>query len=238
MGTDGISLGGDKFYVTRTGNLTATSFRISGTITTNSGSIDGWSIDEHGLHSDCIHIKSDGSIQCPESWYINAEGYAELQDVKIKGVRKNSSFGQMYIRDNNQSFYSSWDPQPFKDTCITHIESISATYIKAEYLDAMKATINTINANYITEAYVSSASINVDQLTGGYISVANIDCQGVVDAASINAEKITTALNDYGQGQITVGTVRTATISMWDGYGYNSSAATLDWFSKNFVYKY
>ena len=83
FGSSGIRLG-SNFSVTSGGNLTCVNGNFSGTITSSSGRIGGWTINGSGLTNGVMYIYSNGSIG-GSNWSISANGYASFSNLNATG---------------------------------------------------------------------------------------------------------------------------------------------------------
>lgn len=209
IGTDGISLGKNSpFKVDSDGNLTA-----------KSGTIGGAKISGNSISS--------------TNWTLDSSGVASLKGAYINGVAVNSTFGSIGYNGTNtwgnfsgNSYYGSSASSPFSGGCVSHIQSISANYIYANYLKAMQAEIDTIEANYISAATVKATyatidslnavsatvnTINANYITASDLTVSNLRT-GSVNGHSVSWRKIQpvtsvmwTTNNDGLVNHITVG---------------------------------
>ena len=161
IGTDGIALGSNsKFKVTKNGAITATS-----------GNIGGAKLGSTYIGS------ADNS-----NWRIYSDGDAYFKGVHIDGVEGGSYFGGVEYNGSGYTYYDSNSGYPFQGNCVSHIESISADYIYANYLRAMQADIDTIEANYVTTTYLNSWEINANHITTGTLSTNRLNINGIVSA--------------------------------------------------------
>ncbi len=175
LGTDGIALGANSvFKVTPQGVVTAKSGTIGGAT-----------------------IQSDSIRASNNNWWINSNGQASFEDVYISGVRNNSNFGSIGYNNGvtwgsfgGSSYFGSNVGSPFSGTCISHIQSISANYIRVNYLDAMNADIGSLKAkdaeieNLVAKkadieslnAYrLKADKISVNELLAGNVNGHNVD---------------------------------------------------------------
>lgn len=86
-----------QFFVTNKGFIKATNANITGTITTNSGTIGGWTINSSGLKkADNIFIYSNGSMNIRNNLTVDTSG-----NVTIKGdvTAKTGSIGRTFNTD-------------------------------------------------------------------------------------------------------------------------------------------
>lgn len=118
LGADNIALsakeaisfmaGGDINLESEAGaiTITSTNFKVddkgnvslTGKITAKEGTIGGWAIEEDGLYSTGITIKSGGSISGggnTASWSINADGSAVFNNINVIG----GSIGELTVKD-------------------------------------------------------------------------------------------------------------------------------------------
>ena len=173
IGTDGISLGKNSpFKVDSDGNLTAKSGHIGGA--------------EIGT----TYIKATNG-----NWTLDNNGVATLKGANINGVAVGSTFGSMGWDGTNtfgtfsgNSYYGSSVSSPFQGNCVSHIQSISADYIYANYLKAMKADIDEIEANYIDADYVSARYATISNLNSATARIDTIESK-YVTTSQLNAVK-------------------------------------------------
>lgn len=179
IGTDGISLGKNSpFKVDSDGNLTAKSGHIGGA--------------EIGT----TYIKATNG-----NWTLDNSGVATLKGANINGVAVGSTFGSMGWDGTNtfgtfsgNSYYGSSVSTPFQGNCVSHIKSISADYIYANYLKAMKADIDTIEANYITTSQLNAVKADIDKIEANYITAQDLTVSnlktGTVNGQSVSWRQI------------------------------------------------
>ena len=174
IGTDGISLGKNSpFKVDSDGNLTA-----------KSGTIGGAKISGNSISS--------------TNWTLNSSGVASLKGAYINGVAVNSSFGSIGYNGTNtwgnfsgNSYYGSSASSPFSGGCVSHIQSISADYIYANYLKAIKADINELESDYVTvNKKLTAAEADISSLEA---DVVNVKGRITATEASIGTLNATTA---------------------------------------------
>lgn len=196
LGTNGISLGANNvFSVTNKGYLTTASGKIGGAT----------------IASDSIHAGNN-------NWFINSDGTASFKHItisdwaKINGVQWGSNFGSLNF-DNGitwgsfggSSSYSSNKASPFSGNCVSHIQSIAADYIYANYLKAMEAEID--------ELWVETANINTLVATKASIT----------ELKAVSAEVDTIKADYVKASQITTYTL-SATQIRWNGHSVTSSS--------------
>ena len=235
LGTDGIALGANSvFTVDANGNLTATSGKIGNAI-----------IDKNGLRA------SNGK------WYINADGSSSFTDAYINTVRNGSYFGSVGYTDGitfgsfgGSSYFGSNVGSPFSGTCVTHIQSISADYIKANYLDAINANISnlwaeTANINNLvaTKASIESLNAAVGRIGTLESSVATIS-KAYITEATCKTIIANTVTSDYVNSKFG-GSVSTLSVSnnlhvggsITIGGSGDNSVPTKQWVIDNFAQK-
>ena len=160
IGTDGIALGSDPgFKVTSSGYLTA-----------KYGEIGGATISSNSITS------SNGN------WEIHSNGHAYFSDVTITGVNGGSEFGGVSYDGRGRTYYDSNSSYPFTGNCVNHIESISANYIEANYLTAMRADIEDLWADHVSVNDLDAINADIGNLN---VEVANIG-DLVADKADIS----------------------------------------------------
>ena len=183
LGTDGIALGANSvFTVDANGNLTATSGKIGNAI-----------IDKNGLRA------SNGK------WYINADGSSSFTDAYINTVRNGSYFGSVGYTDGitfgsfgGSSYFGSNVGSPFSGTCVTHIQSISADYIKANYLDAINANISNLWAETANINNLVATKASIESLNAATARISTIESNYITAKDITVANLKTGTVNGYG----------------------------------------
>mgnify|MGYP003302918774 CR=1 FL=1 len=190
VGNDGIALGKNGvFKVTKAGAITAIS-----------GSIGG------------ATIRSDSIRASNGNWWIGSDGSAHFKhvtlsdNVSINGVQGGSSFGSIGYDGSTTwgnfgggSYFGSTVGSPFGGTCVTHIESISAKYIKTNYLDAMEADIGnlkteTANIRTLIADEISAAKIYAETVSTNTLNAAKIYADNIT-AKFVDAEYVNSAIS-------------------------------------------
>lgn len=131
IGTDGIALGANNaFSVDQLGNLIA-----------KTGTIGGIKIGENKIYSD------------NDNFTITSGGQATFKHVYITGVQAGSSFGSIGYNNGitwgsfgGGSYFGSNVGSPFSGTCVSHIQSISASHIYGEYIEGIWGKFGTVDA--------------------------------------------------------------------------------------------
>ena len=220
VGTDGIALGtGNTFSVNNSGYLTAIS-----------GQIGGATIASNSIHS--------GN----NNWYINSDGTASFKHItisnwaSINGVQRGSSFGYMGYGDSGNynwgtfggvSYYGcNSDIRPFSGGAVSHIESISADYIYANYLEAMYARIGSLEADNVTiHGTLTAHEASIGTLN---TTVANINTLVATKASITQLEAVDAKFQNLNASNITSGTMSTdylsfrgGSVGQFDGYAFN-----------------
>ena len=203
IGTDGIALGANNvFKVTQQGIITA-----------KSGEIGGAKISNNSIYSE------------NRNWWINADGSASFKNVHISGVKYGSQFGSINYNNgttwgnfSGASYFGSNVGSPFGGTCVTHIQSISADYINAKYIKAIRGDIGKLEAKdvEIENALITKATIKdleaerlrVDEIEANYVKTEKLE------AYRLKADKI--SVSDLKAGNINGHSVS------WQRIGYIS----------------
>lgn len=213
IGTDGIGLGKEKFYVTKYGELTATNAKITGEITSTKGTIGGWTIGENRISGtngvyeariskDAIG-KSDNvvfGVKDASGWsaYIDGVGVLrakkaildcgfESEDITIKGkiVATSGTIGGCEIKNNTLTVKNA------------NIESINGKKIETGTVSG-----NRLESNTVTTAYTSggintslgyanfSDDVFNDRDTAYWINADYLTADVQVSSKSIVATKI------------------------------------------------
>lgn len=152
---------------------------------------------------------------------ISAETTARQQaDAAEASARQNAINNEANIRANQiQAVNVRCDNLVSKDA---QIESLVAT----------KASITDLQATNATIAHVNAQLVNTNQLVAQKASITELNAVratvNYINARYITASQVTTAVNNALQGQITCGSLRTGSISIYDGSGYTNLYTLLD----------
>lgn len=222
IGSDGIALGpSSPFKVTPDGKFISTS-----------GAIGGWTISSNKLSASGIEIYSGGYLRATNgNWIINADGTATFKNVHISGVQSGSTFGSIGYNGSNTygnfsgpSYFGSNVGNPFSGTCVTHIQSISADHIYANYIRGIVADIDDLYADYA----------NINNLVAGKASVEQLNAVSA-NLTSLIADKATIAQLNAVNGRfdsIDAGSIKTGTMSV---NRINFSSKGVDWISVQYI---
>lgn len=152
---------------------------------------------------------------------INAEASARQQaDAAEANARQNAINAEANIRANQvQAVNVRCDNLVSKDA---QIESIVAT----------KASITDLQATNATIAHVNAQLVNTNNLVAQKASITELNAVratvNYINARYVTAQQVTTAVNNALQGSITCGSLRTGSISLYDGSGYTNLYTLLD----------
>lgn len=152
---------------------------------------------------------------------INAEASTRQSQINAEAqARQNADNNEANIRANQvQAVNVRCDQLVSKDA---QIESLVAT----------KASITDLQATNATIAHVNAQLVNTNQLVAQKASIAELNAVkatvNYINARYITAQQVTTAVNSALQGQITCGSLRTGSISLYDGSGYTNLYTLLD----------
>ena len=166
-----------------------------GIVTAKSGTIGGATIQ-----SDSIRASND-------NWWIASNGSASFKNVYINGVQNGSQFGSVNYNNgttwgnfSGASYFGSNVGSPFGGTCVTHIQSISADYIKAKYIEAIRADISDLYAKdaeienlVATKASIEQLNVvdaNIRSLVATKASISDLDA-ATARIGKLEAKKIT-----------------------------------------------
>lgn len=152
---------------------------------------------------------------------INAEASARQQAVAAEAnARQNAINNEASIRANQvQAVNVRCDNLVAKDA---QIESVVATKATIEQLNATNATIAQVNANLVNTNNLVAQKASITELNAVRATV------NYINARYVTASQVTTAVNNALQGQITCGSLRTGSISLYDGSGYTNLYTLLD----------
>ena len=152
---------------------------------------------------------------------INAEASTRQNQINAEAqARQNADNNEANIRANQvQAVNVRCDQLVSKDA---QIESLVAT----------KASITDLQATNATIAHVNAQLVRTNQLVAQKASIAELNAVkatvNYINARYITAQQVTTAVNSALQGQITCGSLRTGSISLYDGSGYTNLYTLLD----------
>lgn len=152
---------------------------------------------------------------------INAEASTRQSQINAEAqARQNADNNEANIRANQvQAVNVRCDQLVSKDA---QIESLVAT----------KASITDLQATNATIAHINAQLVNTNQLVATKASITELNAVkatvNYINARYITAQQVTTAVNSALQGQITCGSLRTGSISLYDGSGYTNLYTLLD----------
>lgn len=152
---------------------------------------------------------------------INAEASTRQSQINAEAqARQNADNNEANIRANQvQAVNMRCDQLVSKDA---QIESLVAT----------KASITDLQATNATIAHVNAQLVNTNQLVAQKASITELNAVratvNYINARYVTASQVTTAVNNALQGSITCGSLRTGSISIYDGSGYTNLYTLLD----------
>ena len=152
---------------------------------------------------------------------INAEASTRQSQINAEAqARQNADNNEANIRANQvQAVNVRCDQLVSKDA---QIESLVATKASITDLQATNATISHINAQLVNKNQLVAQKASIAELNAVKATV------NYINARYITAQQVTTAVNSALQGQITCGSLRTGSISLYDGSGYTNLYTLLD----------
>ncbi len=113
-----------------------------------------------------------------------------------------------------------------------NVSNLTARTASVENLVATKASITDLQATNATIAHVNSQLVNTNQLVAQKANITELNAVratvNYINARYVTASQVTTAVNNALQGQITCGSLRTGSISIYDGFGYTNLYTLLD----------
>ncbi len=160
---------------------------------------------------------------------INAE--ASTRQSQINGV--NSRCDSLQAKDAQiESLVATKASITDLNAANANIQNLYAKDAQIESLVATKANIRDLQATNATIAHVNSQLVNTNQLVAQKASITDLNAVratvNYINARYITASQVTTAVNNALQGQITCGSLRTGSISLYDGSGYTNLYSLLD----------
>lgn len=112
------------------------------------------------------------------------------------------------------------------------VGTLSAQVANVGNLVAQKANISDLNATNANVSNLSAQVANVNNLVAQKATITDLNAVrasvNYIAATYVTASSVTTAVNNALQGQITCGSLRTGSISIYDGSGYTSLYTLLD----------
>ena len=112
------------------------------------------------------------------------------------------------------------------------IGTLSAQVANVNNLVAQKANISDLNATNANISNLSAQVANVNNLVAQKATITDLNAVrasvNYIAATYVTADRVTTAVNSALQGQITCGSLRTGSISIYEGSGYTSLYTILD----------
>lgn len=113
-----------------------------------------------------------------------------------------------------------------------NVSNLQARAANIESLVATKASIADLNATNATIAHVNAQLVNTNNLVAQKASITELNAVkatvNYINARYVTASQVTTAVNNALQGSITCGSLRTGSISLYDGSGYTNLYTLLD----------
>lgn len=141
-------------------------------------------------------IRNDSIRASNDNWWVNSDGSASFKNVYISGVQYGSSFGSIGYNNGitwgsfgGSSYFGSSAGSPFSGTCVSHIQSISADYIYANYLEAMYANIGSLQAKDAEIENLVATKASIESLNATNARVGTIEAN-YVRAGTISADDV------------------------------------------------
>lgn len=159
---------------------------------------------------------------------INAEASTRQSQINAEAQARQNA-------DNNEASIRANQVQAVNVRC----DNLVSKDAQIESLVATKASITDLQATNATIAHVNAQLVNTNQLVAQKASITELNAVkatvNYINARYITAQQVTTAVNSALQGQITCGSLRTGSISIYDGSGYTNLYTLLD---RRYVKKY
>jgi hypothetical protein len=217
IGTTGIGLG-TQFNVSAAGTVTASAAKITGDITSNTGTIGGWSITTGKLTGGNITLNSEGSITSSNNFFVSPVGAVTASLAKIIGdiTANTGTIGGWTINSNrltggNLTLHSNGSITSSNAFFVSTVGAVTASAAKITGdITANTGTIGgfTIATNLTSGAKTAFNDANTGMFIGttgiGLGTQFNVSAAGTVTAS---AAKIT------GDISATTGTIGGWTIS-------------------------
>lgn len=152
---------------------------------------------------------------------INAEASTRQSQINAEAQARQNA-------DNNEASIRANQVQAVNVRC----DNLVSKDAQIESLVATKASITDLQATNATIAHVNAQLVNTNQLVATKASITELNAVratvNYINARYITAQQVTTAVNSALQGQITCGSLRTGSISIYDGSGYTNLYTLLD----------
>lgn len=152
---------------------------------------------------------------------INAEATTRQNQINAEAQARANA-------DNNEANIRAQQVQAVNVRC----DNLVSKDAQIESLVATKASITDLQATNATIAHVNAQLVNTNQLVAQKASITELNAVkatvNYINARYITASQVTTAVNNALQGQITCGSLRTGSISLYDGSGYTNLYTLLD----------
>lgn len=152
---------------------------------------------------------------------INAEATTRQNQINAEAQARANA-------DNNEANVRAQQVQAVNVRC----DNLVSKDAQIESLVATKASITDLQATNATIAHVNAQLVNTNQLVAQKASITELNAVratvNYINARYITASQVTTAVNNALQGQITCGSLRTGSISLYDGSGYTNLYSLLD----------
>lgn len=152
---------------------------------------------------------------------INAEATTRQNQINAEAQARANA-------DNNEANIRAQQVQAVNVRC----DNLVSKDAQIESLVATKASITDLQATNATIAHVNAQLVNTNQLVATKASITELNAVkatvNYINARYITASQVTTAVNNALQGQITCGSLRTGSISLYDGSGYTNLYSLLD----------
>lgn len=152
---------------------------------------------------------------------INAEATTRQNQINAEAQARANA-------DNNEANIRAQQVQAVNVRC----DNLVSKDAQIESLVATKASITDLQAANATIAHVNAQLVNTNQLVATKASITELNAVkatvNYINARYITASQVTTAVNNALQGQITCGSLRTGSISLYDGSGYTNLYTLLD----------
>lgn len=205
------------FKVTRTGDLTATSATIEGSVTASSGKIGNWNISDGAIkYNNNIYLGSDGNVKFGSKFSVNTAGEITASGGTIGGWSISSN--ALYTASNNYYLGTTGITASIGGT------SRSNLIFKAGSNFGVDSSGNLYANNAILSSATVSGEVNA---TSGTFSNVTVTDSCTVPASTVTGTLSTNNIPNLSANKITTGTLNGNNVSVTNLSASNITGGTL-----------
>lgn len=205
------------FKVTRTGDLTATSATIKGSVTADSGKIGNWNISDGAIkYNNNIYLGSDGNVKFGSKFSVNTSGEITASGGTIGGWSISSN--ALYTANNNYYLGTTGITAQIGGT------SRSNLIFKAGSNFGVDSSGNLYANNAILSSATVSGEVNA---TSGTFSNVTVTDSCTVPASTVTGTLSTNNIPNLSANKITTGTLNGNNVSVTNLSASNITGGTM-----------